>query len=160
MLKKDYKAGLVKTEKGTYIIKLSEFYGEDFVGAENVEVTEDVLDYIIAQKRVEKRKEIENYRKLAAFGFDDVEAAERLGKYESSVEEKYFSQLEIDALYMAMAEIDEVSIRRFYLYYAAGMKLKDIASMDDVSIAAVHYNIKNTAEKLRMIMCKNANNPD
>ena len=39
-------------------VDISEFYGEDFVGAEYVEVTEDVLDYIIAQKRIEKRKEI------------------------------------------------------------------------------------------------------
>lgn len=46
MLKKDYKADLAKTTRGTYIIKVSEFYGTDFVGPEQVEVTEEVLDYL------------------------------------------------------------------------------------------------------------------
>ena len=71
MLKKDYKADLAKTTRGTYIIKVSEFYGTDFVGPEQVEVTEEVLDYLIAQKRIEKKKEVEDYRNTAAFGFDD-----------------------------------------------------------------------------------------
>ena len=61
---------------------------------------------------------------------------------------------------MAMRELDEVSIKRFYLYYAVGMKLKEIALMENVSIAAVHYNIKNTADRLRKIMCNNANEID
>lgn len=160
MFKKDYKADLTKTTRGTYIIKVSEFYGTDFVGPEQVEVTEEVLDYFIAQKRIEKKKEIEDYRNTAAFGFDDVEAAEMLGIFERSVEEKYFFKLEAEALYMAMRELDEVSIKRFYLYYAVGMKLKEIALMEDVSITAVHYNIKNTADKLRKIMCRNANETD
>lgn len=160
MFKKDYKADLTKTTRGTYIIKVSEFYGTDFVGPEQVEVTEEVLDYLIAQKRIEKKKEIEDYRNTAAFGFDDVEAAEMLGIFERSVEEKYFFKLEAEALYMAMRELDEVSIKRFYLYYAVGMKLKEIALMEDVSITAVHYNIKNTADKLRKIMCRNANETD
>lgn len=160
MLKKDYKADLAKTERGTYVIKVSEFYGTDFVGPEQVEVTEEVLDYLIAQKRIEKKKEVEEYRNTVAFGFDDTEAAEMLGIFERSVEEKYFFKLEAEALYMAMRELDEVSIKRFYLYYAVGMKLKEIALMEDVSITAVHYNIKNTADKLRKIMCRNANKAD
>lgn len=157
MLKKDYKADLAKTASGTYIIKVSEFYGTDFVGPEQVEVTEDVLDYLIAQKRFEKKKEVEDYRNTAAFGFDDVEAAEMLGIFEPSVEEKFYFKLEVEALYMAMRELDEVSIKRFYLYYAVGMKLKEIALMENVSVTAVHYNIKNTAEKLRKLMGKNTN---
>ncbi len=160
MLKKDYKAALTKTAKGTYIIKVSEFYGTDFVGPEQVEVTEEVLDYLISQKRIEKKKEVDDYRNTAAFGFDDVEAAEMLGIFECSVEEKYFFKLEAEALYMAMRELDEVSIKRFYLYYAVGMKLKEIALMENVSITAVHYNIKNTADRLRKIMCNNANETD
>ncbi len=160
MFKKDYKADLTKTTRGTYIIKVSEFYGTDFVGPEQVEVTEEVLDYLIAQKRIEKKKEVDDYRNIAAFGFDDVEAAEMLGIYEHSVEEKFFFKLEAEALYMAMRELDEVSVRRFYLYYAVGMKLKEIALMENVSVTAVHYNIKNTADKLRKIMCKNANETD
>ena len=43
MFKKDYKADLTKTTRGTYIIKVSEFYGTDFVGPEQVEVTEYVV---------------------------------------------------------------------------------------------------------------------
>lgn len=160
MLKKDYKADLAKTARGTYIIKVSEFYGTDFVGPEQVEVTEEVLDYLISQKRIEKKKEVDDYRNTAAFGFDDVEAAEMLGIFERSVEEKYFFKLEAEALYMAMRELDEVSIKRFYLYYAVGMKLKEIALMENVSITAVHYNIKNTADRLRKIMCNNANETD
>lgn len=54
-------------------IKVSEFYGTDFVGPEQVEVTEEVLDYLISQKRIEKKKEVDDYRNTAAFGFDDVE---------------------------------------------------------------------------------------
>lgn len=160
MLKKDYKADLAKTARGTYIIKVSEFYGTDFVGPKQVEVTEDVLDYLISQKRIEKKKEVDDYRNTAAFGLDDVEVAEMLGIFERSVEEKYFFKLEAEALYMAMRELDEVSIKRFYLYYAVGMKLKEIALMENVSITAVHYNIKNTADRLRKIMCNNANKMD
>lgn len=160
MLKKDYKADLTKTATGTYIVKVSEFYGTDFVGPEQVEVTEEVLDYLISQKRIEKKKEVDDYRNIAAFGFDDVEAAEMLGIFERYVEEKYFFKLEAEALYMAMRELDEVSIKRFYLYYAVGMKLKEIALMENVSITAVHYNIKNTVDRLRKIMCNNANEID
>lgn len=157
MLKKDYKADLEKTAAGTYIIRVSEFYGTDFVGPEQVEVTEEVLDYLIAQKRVEKKKEVDDYRNTVAFGFDDVEAAEMLGIFERSVEEKFFFKLEAEALYMAMRELDEVSIKRFYLYYVIGLTLKNIADREKVSTTAVHYNIKNTAEKLRKILHKNAN---
>lgn len=55
MEKKNYKAELKKTERGTYIIKMSEFYGTGYTGQE-AEVSEEVLDYLIAQKRHEKRK--------------------------------------------------------------------------------------------------------
>ncbi len=142
MAKKNYKAELKKTERGTYKIKMSEFYGTGYIGQE-AEVSEEVLDYLIAQKRHEKKKELDDYRNRSAYSFD-----------ENSAEEKYFNKLENDLVGKAMNELDEVSLRRFYLYYAAEYKLKEIAEMENVSITAVYYNIKSTTKRLQKIMCR------
>lgn len=153
MEKKNYKAELKKTEKGTYIIKMSEFYGTGYTGQE-AEVSEEVLDYLIAQKRHEKKKELDDYRNRSAYSFDENSAGEIWGQYESSAEEKYFNKLENDLVGKAMNELDEVSLRRFNLYYAAEYKLKEIAEMENVSITAVYYNIKSTTKRLQKIMCR------
>ena len=157
MLIKDYKAALTKTDKGTYIIKVSDFYKENCGYQDYIEVSEELLDYLIAQRRAEKRMAVKDYRNLVAFNYDDEKMAEMCGKYTESPDDIYIRNLENQELLDALHQLDEATEKRFWLYYGEKLKLKEIAEIEGVSAAAIYYSLKNALEKLRKIMSKSTN---
>lgn len=152
MVKKDLMAFVAKVEDGKKFIRISDFYENNCTGEELVAVSDEVLETLVAMKREEKRKAEDDYRHLTAFGFDDTKASELLGITENSPEQNFFKRAQIEDMKLAMKKLNETSRRRFYRYYALGMTLKQIAERDDVSEAAVFYNIQSTVKKLRRWM--------
>lgn len=152
MVKKDLMAFVAKVEDGKKFIRISDFYESNCTGEEFVAVSDEVLETLVTMKREEKRREEYDYRHLTAFGYDDTKASELLGITEVSPEQQFIKKAEIEDMKQAMKKLDKVSRRRFYEYYALGMKLWEIAEKDNVSETAVFYNIQNTLKKLRRWM--------
>lgn len=155
MLKKDYKAELNKTESGKYVIKVSDFYKESCNNDEFVEVSEEVLDYLIEQRRLEKKCAMRDYRHLAAFELKEVEIGELCGIVSESVEETVMRNYEVKKLYKAIETLDNDSRKRFFLYYEYCHTLKEIAKTERVDRTTVGRRLERTLATLRKILSEN-----
>lgn len=142
---------------GKNYIRISDFYTENCLGQEYVEVSDEVLTYLTDKKREENKIKMRDYRNLAAFGLEEDKAADLCGIYEQSAEEKYYSNLKTTELYEAMDKLKPVFRKRFYLYYAVGLTMKQIAELEGVDHSTVQKSLKSTALKLRELLCNGDN---
>lgn len=157
MNKKDYKALTPKTDKGTYIIRISDYYPNNCSEQKYAEVSEEVIDYLIFKKREEKNMKEKDYRTLTSFGFDEVETGEMCAVFSVSAAEDYFSLELTRALKMAMQAISPSFRKRFYLYYVVGLTLEQVAKTEKVSHTAVLKSLRSSTEILRDVLCNNTN---
>ena len=157
MIKKDNNA--IQTNDGAdkNRIKISDFYTGDCLEQEYVEVSDVVLTYLTDKKREENKIEMRDYRYLAAFGLEEEKVAKICVKYEQSTEEKYYENLRTTELYEAMDKLKPVCRKRFYLYYAVGLTMKQIAELEGVDHSTVQKSLKSTALKLRELLCNGDN---
>ena len=157
MKKKDYKALTPKTEAGTYIIRISDYYANNCSKQKYAEVSEEVIDYLIFKRREEKRLNERDYRTFTPFGFDEIETGEMCAVFSESAAEEYFS-LELErTLKTAMQAISPSFRRRFYLYYVAGLTLEQVAKIEKVSHTAVLKSLKSSTKVLKEVLCNDTN---
>ena len=142
---------------GKNYIRISDFYTENCLEQEYVEVSDEVLTYLTDKKREENKIKMRDYRNLAAFGFEEDKVADLCGIYEQSAEEQYYSNLKITELYEAMKKLKPVFCKRFYLYYAVGLTMKQIAELEGVDHSTIQKSLKSTALKLRELLCNDDN---
>lgn len=137
-----------KTSKGN-LIRLSDFY-KDYCGTpEYVEVSDEVLTFLIESKREEKKIQMRDYRHLASFSFKEKEMAEISGVYEPSTEEILMKAYIFSALHEAIDSLNPTSRRRIILYYFDNLSIKCIAQIEGVTPAAIRQNLEVSISILR-----------
>lgn len=154
MVKKDLMAFVAKVEDGKKFIRISDFYESNYTGEEFVAVSDDVLESLVAMKREEKRMAENDYRYLAAFGYDDAAIAEIEGKFVSSPEDTFLIEVEAERAREALAVLSPDIRRRIYMYFYDGMTTRQIAKAEGVSHNAVAKSIRIALKVLKKQLCK------
>lgn len=141
-----------KTSKGN-LIRLSDFY-KDYCGTpEYVEVSDEVLTFLIESKREEQKIRMRDYRHLAACGFDEIEAAVCAGVYVDSAEDIFFEKYQKEEIYAIFRKLKPEVFRRFYLYYAVGLTIQQVAEAEGISHTAVSKSVKKAKAELKKLLC-------
>ena len=142
-------------ENGNYRIRVRDFYPKNVSEEEYTEVNYDTLIYLAKCKRKKKAQEMEDYRRLTKFSFDEVKLAEMEGIFIPSAEDQNMDKITSEALRNALLALDEKSRRKFYLRHVVGLKVNQIADMEGFSPQAVGQNIEVTKKRLQKYMCNN-----
>lgn len=149
MVKKDIMAFVAKVENGKMFIRISDFYENNCTGQEFAEVSEAVLETLVAMKREQKRVKEEDYRHLASFGFDDVKTSELAGKTAGSPEEIYLIEAEAKRVREALNVLPSDIRRRVCMYFYDGMTTRQIAKAEGISHNAVAKSIRTALKVLK-----------
>lgn len=137
--------------KETVRINTAKFYGKNFLGAEDVEVSREVYEYLVAQKKEEKRVEMFLYRHTAAFNYDDEKMAGICGKFRQSLEDEYFEGLDYKKFCMAFNALSEKHQRRLYMYFYCGFTYDRIGERENTSEAAIRLSLKTALKKFHKL---------
>ncbi len=133
--------------KETVRISTAMFYGKSFSGAEYVEVSREVYNYLVTQKRKEKRAEMRHYRHIAAFGYNDEKMAGMCGKFQQSLEDEYIEELDYKKFCAAFKALFEKHRKRLYLYFYCGLTYERIGERENTSEAAIRSSLKTALKK-------------
>lgn len=139
--------------KAKEIIRIStaKFYGKSFSGAEYVDVSREVYEYLVAQKREEKQIEMFLYRHTAAFNYDDEKMAGICGKFQRSSEDEYMEKLDFVRFCKAFKALSEKHQRRLYMYFYLGLTYVCIGEQENTSEAAIRLSIKTALKKFHKL---------
>lgn len=149
MVKKDIMAFVAKVEGGKKFIRISDFYESNCTGEEFVAVNDEVLETLVEMKRKEKRRAEDDYRHLAAFGFDDIVTAEMAGKFVGSVEETYIIESEAKRVRDALEILTPDIRRRVTMYFFDNMTTRQIAEAEGISHNAVAKSLRTALKVLK-----------
>ena len=138
----------IKTNSETVVIKMSDFYPDNVGGEEFCEVSREVYDYLIAEKRKEKRVLRKDWLHVSKYPFDEKLMGEMDGIYEQSADDIMSAALKDRALYKAIKALDPVFRRRLVLYYFEEKSNKEIAEIEDITPSAVTQSLNAAIEML------------
>lgn len=116
-------------------------------------------DDIVSVLSEEIRKERAGYAKInyhrAYYSLDREDGIERHALIfpllpDEMIERKEF----LEYFYSIIMELPEKQLKRFYAYYVLGMKLKDIARIEDTEVPVIWRSIQKAVKRIQ----KNINN--
>ncbi len=136
-----------------HLIRLSDLYPNPCGIEEYVEVSNEIMLYLEECRRTAYRDYSRDYRNLIPSSFDEITLGELHHVFEQGADECYFIKLQSQELYAAMNKIRPEFARRFYLYHAVGMTMKEIADGEGISLNAVSKSLKIAALQLRRLLC-------
>lgn len=145
-----------KTSTGN-LIRLSDIYKNPCGSDEYVEVSDEILMFLIECQKREYRDYSSNYRHIAPINFNEDELGAVYHAFEQGADECFFIKLQSDELYSALQQIKPEFAKRFYLYHAVGMTMEQIAGIEGVSRNAVSKSVRKAALLLRQLMCNSDN---
>lgn len=147
MIKKDYKADYEKTDKGTYLIKMSDFYSDYKDEQEYIEVSEEVIDFLGECKRKDERYRDWIRRHRSGLRYDDEEFISKKGLYCESISNEKEAEIFLE---QALSKCSEKIIRRAKMYFLYGLSISDISKMETVC----YTSVKGSIEKAENILCE------
>lgn len=125
------------------------FYHTDLL----VEVSEDVVEAMIAATRREASSRRHMYRYKAQYSLDRGDGIEhRSLRFAPSPAELYEEKEQIVALYAALAALPEKQSRRVYAHYILGVSKAELARAEGVAESAVRDSINRGLKMLREIL--------
>lgn len=148
----DVLARYERNAAGLYLIHLSEFYDEVDPNRELEAVEESVLLTLIQFKREEKKREMQDYRHRASFGFDEVLAAALDGIREPSAADTYENECFSARLEAALNTLSPIAKRRVCLHYFEKNTQEQIAEIEHVTQGAVQKSIAAALKALRKFL--------
>ena len=102
----------------------------------------------------EARKERAGYAKIryhrAYYSLDREDGIERFALHSPMLPEEVMQQKELrEFLYSIIRELPEKQLKRFYAYYVLGMKLKDIARIEDTEVPVIWRSIQKAVKMIQ-----------
>ncbi len=149
---KKTKIHIVETEAGTYIIRLIDFYPGHKGEQQFEEVSKELLDYLIAEKRRENREFRQDWLHISKFPFDEILMGEMDGIIEQGADEVMMNNIRKKALFEAFKKLDTVLQRRLFMHYFQEKSKKEISDIEGISRSAVTQSINAGIEQLREII--------
>ena len=130
-------------------INLRELYPSIYKTDTYVEVSDDVLEAIKAQRRAEAARERKMYRYKAHYSLDRGDGTEHDALYQPPTpEEIMLEQTVREKLYVAVMELPEKQAKRIYAHFYLGMSKAEIARQEDVAENAVRESINRGLQHL------------
>lgn len=111
-------------------------------------------DDVAAALWEEARKERAGYAKIryhrAYYSLDREDGIERFALHSPMPPEEVMQQKELrEFLYSVIRELPEKQLKRFYAYYVLGMKLKDIARIEDTEVPVIWRSIQKAVKRIQ-----------
>lgn len=131
-------------------INLRELYPDTYKTDTYVEVTDEVLEAIKAQDRMEAALERKKYRYKANYSLDRGDGIEYSALFPPlSPEESVLQQAQREKVYAAIIALPSKQAKRIYARFYLNMTVTDIASAEGVSPRRIRDSIQKGLEALK-----------
>ena len=123
-----------------------------------VEVSDEIVEAFLLDKRAEAARERKMYRYKAHYSLDCDDGIEKaaIGWAQPSPEDALMEKEEqaeyaeqIRRLYEAISHLTPIQARRLHARYMLGMKIREIAEMEGVDSSRVSQSIRGAVKRLR-----------
>ena len=123
-----------------------------------VEVSDEIVEAFLLDKRAEAARERKMYRYKAFYSLDCNDGIENaaFGWAQPSPEDYLLKQEEqaeqeelVRRLYEALSTLTPIQARRVHARYMLGMKIREIAEMEGVDSSRVSQSIRGAVKRLR-----------
>lgn len=139
-------------------VNLKKYYGELFKKDVFIEVSDEVAEALLLMQREENNHRRKVYYHKAYYSLDCEDGIETAAiGWEQPSPEDYMIELEEQAaqgemirqLYEWLDDLTPVQRRRIHARYMLGMKISDIAALEQITLGQVSDSIRGGIKKLR-----------
>ena len=134
------------------IIRMSDFYPDHIGEKEFCEVSKEVYECLVKEKRAWKSKIRQQERYEYCSNIDENKLGEMCGVYSESAESIVMRNELLRSVYEAMDMINHDFSRRFYLKAVLGRSVSEIARSEGISQPAVSLSINKAERMIKKIL--------
>ena len=135
-LENEYKS---LADKETVRIRLSDFYPDSRGEEEYCDVSHEVYEELMKNKREDHAQRVKNSRHLINADFDEIQCGEMYGIFTESNTRNILAALWMKEI---MLPKSEELYRRSLMYYVQGMSVGEMAKTEDVTKTAIRRSIR------------------
>ena len=138
----------IKTNSETVVIRMSDFYPDNVGGKEFCEVSREVYEELMKNKREDHASRVKDSRYVMNYCFDEVQCGEKERIFSESNDKNIQLTMLLKELF---SPISKKMYRRSLLYFIYGCSVNTIAMLDGIN----ERNARRSVQNIKMIV-KNA----
>ena len=136
----------LRAKSDTVRIRVADFYPDNCCEAEYCDVSREVYEQLMSNKRADHAGRVKDSRYMANFCFDEVQCGEEEKIYTQSNARDILISMWLKSILYSRSPL---LYRRAVMYFVKGYKIATIAMLDGVSRQSVYQAIKTITGMLK-----------